>query len=675
MAKLWTSLSLLLVFVMLLFLAPSLLLMPAQIVSADGEEVVQEVTATFSFNETEPGQWWPFTAGGGVIQPPGPCLEQYTRANVVRNNTNLSGCQFRNYTTGSGAVAGGLAGTLSLAWNTFNFNQTYPYTPIYSSGAYFGFIMGRGHIDEGGGNNFTIAFVADFDADSATMANAAGKGFLLSANETGTFSGCKIIGDFDFTKTGASWSGTFHLRNYAPNEVYNLSYLNVTGGVLQEKTDAIHTPLSLVNYVADGPFVTPTNVTTDFEEIAWGRDPIKNITSGRLGVNGTMDLSRNTALYLEVNAGQGWVNIQGTTACNLFINDTYAVTGDDGSPYGKLYELLLLYIPDQTLPLGEFFWQNGYTFTPFGMLNPSTDCYAGTESFAFATVGIESSVGPAKQDSSDISYGLYPHPKVASVSPASGAPGTTMNVTITGKYFLRVAGEKSGWVANAGSVSFGPNITVNSYSFLNSSPIDNAIIANITIAGGAGTAMQDVNVTSCFNYTFGNGTAPYKSGHGVFTVSSATGTLQGNVSFLSRGSNNSRLAEPFVVKGFDYNSGNLLWTVSATTSNTGYFTITDIPIGNYNITIKNWTCLSIKAANVTIAENSTTVVDFGTTREGDANGSDAVTGMDFSLLSGVFNSAPAGNPNCDFDRNNAVGGMDFSLLNGQFNRVGPLPPN
>lgn len=132
------------------------------------------------------------------------------------------------------------------------------------------------------------------------MSNAVGKGFMVSANETGTFAGRKIIGDFVITKTGASYSGTFNLRNYAPNEVYDLSWLNVSGNVMQEWTDVIHTPLALLNYSADGPQITPTNITTDFEEIDWGKDPIKNVTSGHLGVNGTMDLSRNTILYLEL---------------------------------------------------------------------------------------------------------------------------------------------------------------------------------------------------------------------------------------------------------------------------------------------------------------------------------------------------------------------------------------
>jgi len=680
-AKLWPFLSVLLVLVMLLFLAPTLLLMPAQIVSADGEEVVQEVTATFSFTETEPGAWWPFTAGGGnsSVTNEGLCLEQYTRDNVVIPNATPSptvpGCEFRNYTTGSGSVAGGgLDGSLSLAWITSNFNMKYSHTPLYhdyGSGAHFGWMMGRGHI----GSDLTFVVVADFDSDDATMSNAMGKGFMLSANETGAFAGHKIIGDFDITKTGSNWSGTFHLRNYAPNEVYPLGWLNVSGGVLQEFTDPIHAPLALLDYMTDGPKITPTNITTDFEEIAWGKDPIKYVTTGHLGVNGTMDLSRDTILYLEL--GGAWVRIQGTTACNLFINDTYAVTGDDGSTYGKLYELLLLYIPDQTLNIGAFFFQNGYTFTPFGMLNPSTEWYAGTESYALAGVAIESKVGIAQQWSTDVSYGLYPHPKVSSdsITPNKGSPGATISaVTITGKYFLRAAGKKSGWVNNSGSVDFGPGITVNSYT-VNSA---NLITANITIAGDAAIGKRNVTVTSCFGYLNGNGIAPYKTGTLVdgFEVIAAGSGVEGHVTFAGRGAaGTDKWIESVVVKGFSPGTSTLLWTNNATTNNTGVFTVTGLTPGNYDISIKNWTCLSEKVAGVTL--NSTAVVDFGTTREGDANNDDWITGADRSILYagwGTQSPNPGYNWKADLNRDGWLTGADRSIMYANWGQKGDLIP-
>ena len=69
--------------------------------------------------------------------------------------------------------------------------------------------------------------------------------------------------------------------------------------------------------------------------------------------------------------------------------------------------------------------------------------------------------------------------------------------------------------------------------------------------------------------------------------------------------------------------------------------------------IENWTCLSELATNVTLSAGNTTVVNFGTTRDGDSDGNDMVTGMDFSLLAGAFGSTSANttgrwNPNCDW---------------------------
>ena len=660
---------------MLLFLAPTLLLLPGQIVSANGG-VVQELEATFTFNENVTGDWWDFTAGSGGLEPPGNarlCLEQYTRNVVVRNSTlgPLAGCGFRNYTTGNGSVSGDLSGDLSLEWLTFNFNQKYSSTPLvlyhdYGTGAHFGFMMGRGHI----GSDLPFVFVADFDSNNAAMDNAVGKGFMLSVNETGTFAGHKIIGDFNITKTGASYSGTFHLRNYDPSEIVDLFSLNVSGGVLQEQTDVIHTPLALLDYMSDGPYITPTTKATEFEEIDWGRDPIKNVTSGHLGLNGTMDLSRTTALYLEVHEMEGWVRIQGTTACNLYINDTDAgVRAGDGSTYGKLYELLLLYIPDQTLDVGGYFYQNGYTFTPFGMFNASTECYAGTESYALAGIAIQSSVGEAKQWSVDHSYGLYPHPKVAKVFPSNGFPGATMNVTISGKYFLRAAGQKSGWVPNSGLVDFGPNITVNSYT-VNSAE---RITANITIAGGASPRAEVVNVTSCFGYANGTGTAPYESGLGTFNVTTATATLTGQVSFVGRCATppSDRLIETFEVKAFEPgNLNNTVWNGTATTNNMGVFNMSGLLPETYDIGIKNATCLSEIATNVTLSSPGEATF---ANREGDVKKSDKVDGSDFALLSGAYNTRPTDakwNANADLNHSGKVDGSDFALLSGNYNKRG-----
>jgi len=158
--------------------------------------------------------------------------------------------------------------------------------------------------------------------------------------------------------------------------------------------------------------------------------------------------------------------------------------------------------------VGGFIQENGYTFTPFGLPNPSSECYAGTESFALTSVLIAATVGTAAQTSTDQVFGLYPHPKIESISPNSGFPGETLDVTIEGQYFLRA----DDFAPNTGSVSLGPNITVTNYKIDSSNPINNSITATITIDGDAPVGPRNVNVTSCFGYSSGSGTAPYLSG-------------------------------------------------------------------------------------------------------------------------------------------------------------------
>jgi len=670
------------VLTLLILLAPAVISAPGQnVAQATEEEVTQELNATFSFSESSPaGAWWTFTAGSPTIQSPGLCLEQYTRPYVLRSTSSpLAGCGFRNYTTGSGNVVGNLNGTMDLSWNTFNFSQKYSAGPLYhdyGSSAHFGWMAGRGHYYEQGNtsNNFTFVFVLDFDSDP-DITNAVGKGFMVSVEENGIFGNManpvqdrhKIIGDFEVSKSSSAYTWNLHLRNYDPSEVYYKGDTTVVGGVLQELTDDIHAPLALVNFTQNGPEVTPSDATTDFEEIAWGKDPIKNITGGPLGANGTMGITRNGALYLTTPSGH--VHIQAAEACILHINDTYAQTLDDGSTYGHMYYYLLLSLPYQDLPIGEMFSQDGYTFYPFGMyLNP-TDCYVGAETFALAHIEIESKIGTANQTSTDLSYGLYPHPKVEKVFPSNGFQGTTMNVKIKGKYFLRAAGEKSGWVANSGSVDFGPNITVNSY-IVNSAE---QITANITIAPSASASTEVVNVTSCFGYANGSGTDPYLSGvkAGGFNIVTEGSTLQGQVSFVGRSTPSDRWIEPFEVKAFEPgNLNNEIWNGTATTNDTGVFTMSGLLPETYDIGIKNATCLSELVTNVTL--NSTAVANFGN-REGDVKKTDKVDGFDFALLSGAYNTMPGAakwNPNADLNRSGKVDGFDFALLSGNYNKLG-----
>jgi hypothetical protein len=677
MVRLGTLISAFVVFTLLILLAPAVVLLPGENV-AQGQAVTQEVEANFSFSEGLSGSWGGFNAGSGGIDPTYKlCLEQYTREHMVRPNS-LSGCGFRNYTTASGTVSGDLSGSISLAWNTFRFNTAYPYTPTYNdtfTATDFGFMMGRGLIDEGSGNNFTFVFLADFDCDDDDMTNAEGKGFMLSVEENGAYGSDpdpanrhKIIGDFDINKTGANYAGNFHLRDYPPEEVFDLGVVTIQGAVKIDDRDPIGTNLSLVNLTVDTPMYTPTDHPTGFEEINFGKDPTKNVTAGHMGKNGTMDISRNSALYLEYPSpgGQLSAHIEGTNACNLFINDTYGVTGDDGTSHGEVWQFLLLSLPESMTPVtipSEFGHQQGYTWRTFGMHYPTTESYAGSESFALANISLEASTYHPQQYSDDVSYGLYPHPKVESVTPGSGYPGETLNVVITGKYFLKARPGEPG-----SSWSLGPGITVNSWSLKDSSPIDNEIQACITIDSGAATTTRDANVTACFNYN-NDTNRQYMSGElsSAFTVKPlAAGTLQGSQSFS--------YIEPFVVTIFDNATHNQVGSpINTLTDTGGTFVISNITAGTYDIGIKSTRAVSEVEFNVTLA--STTVVDFGTMRVGDCNGDDYVTISDRTLLYGAWGTQPGDlkwRDNGDFNHDGYITISDRTLLYGKWGHFGDL---
>jgi hypothetical protein len=154
-------------------------------------------------------------------------------------------------------------------------------------------------------------------------------------------------------------------------------------------------------------------------------------------------------------------------------------------------------------------------------------------------------------------------------------------------------------------------------------------------------------------------------------------TLHGLVSFQGRGTPPSdRWIEPFEVKLFEPgNLDNVLWEGTATTNETGVFTITVFTPGTYDIGIKNWTCLSELETGVVFSGGEVTEVDFGTTREGDASNDDYVDGSDLALLSGAWYSYPGQpnwNANCDFNRDNYIDGSDLSLLSGNWLQWGDL---
>jgi hypothetical protein len=167
------------------------------------------------------------------------------------------------------------------------------------------------------------------------------------------------------------------------------------------------------------------------------------------------------------------------------------------------------------------------------------------------------------------------------------------------------------------------------------------------------------------------------SASATLTAEVVTGaTLEGHVTFLGRDSAPcGTWIEDFVVRFYEGGNETLWSPINATTDNTGVFTITGIDPGTYDISIKNWTCLSELVTNQTLSDGETTVVDFGTTREGDANNDDWVVMLDLSSLLPAWNTHegdPAYSVHYDFNRDGCVNMDDLSLMLPNWNQHGDL---
>ena len=150
--------------------------------------------------------------------------------------------------------------------------------------------------------------------------------------------------------------------------------------------------------------------------------------------------------------------------------------------------------------------------------------------------------------------------------------------------------------------------------------------------------------------------------------------MQGRVTFVGRDTApDDRWIEPFVVRFFQGGS-EMAWSpINATTNNTGVFTMIGLTPGTYDIGIKNWTCLSELVTNVTLTAGNTTVVNFGTMREGDANNNDWITGADRSILYTDWGkTVPPGTWHADFNRDGWLTGADRSFMYTYWGQHGDL---
>jgi hypothetical protein len=116
---------------------------------------------------------------------------------------------------------------------------------------------------------------------------------------------------------------------------------------------------------------------------------------------------------------------------------------------------------------------------------------------------------------------------------------------------------------------------------------------------------------------------------------------------------------------------------SGTTDASGFFTVTALATGVYDYSVKNPQTLSNSDTGLAIGPG-TTQADLGTLLEGDADGNNCITAVDFNILKNTFGKGvgqPGYDPRADFTGDDVIGTSDFTLLRNNFGACGgpPIP--
>ncbi len=118
------------------------------------------------------------------------------------------------------------------------------------------------------------------------------------------------------------------------------------------------------------------------------------------------------------------------------------------------------------------------------------------------------------------------------------------------------------------------------------------------------------------------------------------------------------------------------YSTTVSTDQSGYFTTTAMVVtGTYDLRVKGTHTLSRKVTGKSLVNGSNTIdwATAGDLKEGDADGSNQVTILDFSILRATFGKqlSDAGfDPRADFDQDTVITIRDFSLLRTNFNQSG-----
>jgi len=153
------------------------------------------------------------------------------------------------------------------------------------------------------------------------------------------------------------------------------------------------------------------------------------------------------------------------------------------------------------------------------------------------------------------------------------------------------------------------------------------------------------------------------------------GTIVGQVHFQGRSTPPAvDWIGPLTVTLFAPGSDIPAYTFATLSDQRGVFTVTDILTGTYHVRVRDLHSLWNMRRNEPISLGINPM-DFGTLIEGDADASNRINILDFSILAGAYGTSaadPLFDPRADFNNSGTINILDFSLLATNYGRVGDV---
>jgi hypothetical protein len=646
-------------------LSMSLLAVPGlmpRAASANGiADLPNPLTVAFSSLTVSEGASYSFNVVPNAT-PRGSVITQYTRDPmwINRSSYNNTGARFFNVSSASGAISGDLSGNISLNWTRLDFAA-----PYFNSSDWFiaspdgcGLLYMRGNMTDTILGDLTVVGVADLDYKGTTVK---GEGVVWTVEpwaEPPTPPDRVLIGEMSYQISGGKLTATLNLRNYTKNPVglegrveNAVSVINISGQLTSDEGDWITNDTVTFNQFTGDPVNAGAvpGFRIDMEEMDSYREDPQDITSGAMGVGGTISLRRTGVLEVYEVSGQD-VPQASCTATRTVEDNTGS---DDPTKRGIANTIVLVDMTNFSILTGVD--QQAYVAMPsYSYDYMGTGYYAGIESYVIMATSISLTLwlsGP------DFMIRLLPTPVVSSVSPVAGYPNNSFEVTINGKWFWTNTSYKPlNGTFGAGITADWQNCTVVS---------DTEVKVNITIAPGAAAGPRNVTVEK-------NG----QSGTLVDGFGVGAG-IDGNVTLQSRPAPpNAQWAIPVKVRFFQ--GASEVRNASITLDQNGDFSVGGLANGTYDIGVKSPLTASRLKSGVVVA--GVTPVDLGTLLSGDVNDGvsedpDYISLGDYTKTVTAYDSVPAsGNWNvaCDFNCDSYVGLDDYTLVVTNYDTVGEM---